>query len=213
MAGCGRETKLEHVIVVCTAVLCLTPACGGSGPSSPSGVIGPGADGGRLTMSFTPENASFTEATDEYRRLWADEGARIVEAMERLTGLTFFQFQITAIVYEGISSSGDRDTPMRLRASYDADTKRATLVHELGHRLISQLTRRPPDLDEHRVLYLFLFEVWESLWGTEFAERQVLVESARRGVYDYESAWMWARSLTSEQRAARFSEIMRSNGR
>ena len=164
-------------------------------------------------MTFTPEGPAFVEATEAYRQLWSDEGANIVAAFERITRLSFFQDNITAIVYEGISSSGNRDTPMRLRASYNADTKRSALVHELGHRLIGQLTARPNDLDEHRVLFLFLYEVWESLWGREFADRQVLVESAQRGVYDYESAWRWALSLTREQRAARFAEVLRMNGR
>ena len=44
---------------------------------------------------------------------------------------------IRAIVYEGISNSGYKRIPMRMRASYPPDTKRATLVHELAHRLIS----------------------------------------------------------------------------
>jgi len=63
------------------------------------------------------------------------------------------------------------------------------------------------------LLYLFLYEVFESLWGTAFADRQVEFESGLRGLYDYEGAWRWARSLTAEQRAARFTAIMRSNGR
>ena len=121
--------------------------------------------------------------------------------------------QIAAIVYEGISSWGTASTPMRLRASYNADTKRSALAHELGHRLIGQLTRRPADLDEHRVLFLVLYDMWVSFWGDAFAVRHVEVESALRGVYDYESAWKWALSLTSEQRSARFSEIRRSNAR
>ena len=89
---------------------------------------------------------------------------------------------------------------MQLRASYNADTKRSALAHELGHRLIAQLTRRPSDLDEHRVLFLVLYEMWVSQWGDEFALRQVQFEGNLRGVYDYESAWRWALSLTSEQR-------------
>ena len=164
-------------------------------------------------MTFTPEGPAFVAATEAYRRLWSDEGPNIVAALERTTRLTFFQSHITAIVYEGISSSGNRDRPMRLRASYNADTKRSALVHELAHRLIGPLAARPKDLDEHRVLYLFLYEVWESLWGREFADQQVLVEIALRGVYDYESAWRWARSLTREQRAARFAEVLRMNRR
>jgi hypothetical protein len=164
-------------------------------------------------MTFAAQDASFTGAAEAYHRLWSDEGAAIVDTWERVTGLTFIQSQITAIVYEGISSSGSTNTPMRLRASYNADTKRSALVHELGHRLIGQLTTRPADLDEHRVLNLVLYDVWVSLWGDAFAVRQVQVESNLRGVYDYESAWRWALSLTSEQRLARFAEIKRSNGR
>jgi len=52
-----------------------------------------------------------------------------------------------------------------------------------------------------------------SLWGNPFAVRQVEFETNLRGVYDYESAWRWALSMTSEQRLARFAEIKRSNGR
>lgn len=164
-------------------------------------------------MTFTAEDASFTEAAGAYHRLWSDEGAAIVNAWERVSGLTFTQTQITAIVYEGISSSGTAGTPMRLRASYSADSKRSALAHELGHRLIGQLTDRPADLDEHRVLFLVLYEVWVAQWGDEFALRQVQFESGLRGVYDYESAWRWTLSLTSAQRAARFSEIKRANRR
>ena len=164
-------------------------------------------------MIFAPENASFTEAAEAYRRVWVDEGPAIMAAMERTTGLSFIPTAITAIVYEGVSSSGDTDTPMRLRASYNADTKQSALVHELGHRLIAQLAVRPSDLDEHRVLFLFLYDVWESLWGREFADRQVQFEKNLRGLYDYESAWNYAMSLTREQRAARFAQIMSANGR
>ena len=195
----------------CVAVICVTVGCAGS-PAAPTG---PGftATGERLTMTFTAQDASFTGAAEAYRRLWSDEGAAIVDAWERVTGLSFMQTQITAIVYEGISSAGSATTPMRLRASYNADTKRSALAHELGHRLIAQLTQRPSDLDEHRVLFLVLYDVWANLWGADFADRQVQVESALRGVYDYESAWKWALSLTIGHRSARFAEIKRSNGR
>ena len=164
-------------------------------------------------MTFAAQDASFTEAAETYHRLWSDEGEAIVNTWQRVTGLTFPQSQITAIVFEGVSTAGGPNTPMRLRASYNADTKRSALVHELGHRLIAQLTTRPADLDEHRVLNLVLYDVWVGLWGNEFAVRQVQVESNQRGRYDYESAWRWVLSLTSEQRLARFAEIKRSNGR
>ena len=194
------------------AVLCVGIGCGALTPSSPT-VAEEAVAGGRLVMAFTPEKESFNAATEAYRQLWREEGTRIAEALERVTGLPFTQSRITAIVYEGRSSSGIGNNPMRLRASYNADTKRSALAHELGHRVIAQLAIRPPDLDEHRVLDLFLYDVWQSLWGQAFADRQVQVESAQRGFYDYESAWRWALSLTADQRAARFAAIMRSNGR
>ena len=87
------------------------------------------------------------------------------------------------------------------------------MVHELGHRLIAQLANRPPDLDEHRVLDLFLYDVWERLWGTTFADSQVLIESGRTGLYDYASAWRWALSLSKGERAARFAAIVSANRR
>jgi hypothetical protein len=164
-------------------------------------------------MTFNPQDPTFAAATEEYRRIWADDGSRIVDGMQGVTGLTFFQSSIAATVYEGISLAGDRDSPMLLRASYPVDTKRSALVHELGHRLIDQLPTRPGDLDEHRVLNLFLYDVWESLWGREFADRQVAVEGLQRGLYDYEAAWRWALSLTKEERASRFATIRRANGR
>ena len=194
------------------AVFCVAIGCGAATPSSPT-VAEEAVAGGRLVMAFTPESGSFNAATDAYRQLWREEGAPIAETLERVTGLPFTQRRITAIVYEGRSSAGIGNNPMRLRASYNADTKRSALAHELGHRLIAQLTIRPPDLDEHRVLDLFLYDVWQSIWGKAFADRQVQVESAQRGLYDYESAWRWALSLTADQRAARFAAIMRSNGR
>ena len=113
---------------------------------------------------------------------------------------------IRAIVYEGISNSGYRDRPMRMRASYPPDTKRATLVHELAHRLISDLV--PQHVEEHPIIFLFVYDVWVKLWGQEFADEQVAVESERRGRYDYESAWRDALALGPDGRAKRWSQFL-----
>ena len=167
----------------------------------------------KVAMTFTPEDRKFEEAAEAYRRLWAAEGSKIVEAMERVSGLTFRETHIKAVIFEGPSRSGFGDIPMYLRASYPADVKKATLVHENAHRLIAQLRNRPTGVDEHRVLFLFLYEVWESLWGKDFAAEQVKVESGRKGLYDYETAWKWALSMSKEERASRFAEIVKSNPR
>jgi len=176
---------------------------------APSGV--PLFAAGKVNMTFTPQDQTFAAAAEAYRRLWAEEGSKIVEAMERGSGLTFVETDVKAVIFEGASQSGFGDTPMYLRASYPADVKKATLVHELGHRLNGQLRKRPKDLDEHRVLFLYLYDVWEHLYGKTFADEQVTVESGRRGLYDYETAWKWAMAIGREQRASRFAEIVKAN--
>ena len=192
------------------AVIAVTACSSPSSPTAPPAA----APGGRLTMTFRAQDSSFTAATDEYRRIWTDEGQRIEDVVEQLTGLSFPQTSIEAVVFEGVSISGNVNSPMMLRASNDANRKKATLVHELGHRLVDpQLTVRPADIDGHHLLDLFLYDAWELLWGRAFADEAVLVESGQRGLYDYEGTWRWALAMTREQRASRFAEIKRTNGR
>jgi hypothetical protein len=167
----------------------------------------------RVSIHFTPESERFEEAAREYQALWEAEGDRIIEVLESVSELKFPEREIQAIVYEGISRSGSAGFPMRMRASYTAGTKKATLIHELGHRHIAQLMRRPKELDEHRVLFLFLYDVWEHLYGKGFADEQVEVEKKRQGVYDYKTAWEWALSQSREERAKRFQEVRRENQR
>ncbi|MGH7576755.1 MAG: hypothetical protein ACREM1_16730 [Longimicrobiales bacterium] len=100
---------------------------------------------------------------------------------------------------------------MRMRASYPEATKRATLVHELAHRLISELV--PKDFDDHPVIFLFIYDVWVELWGKPFADEQIVVESRRRGIYDYETAWRNTLELTAQERAARFEQFLMDHPR
>jgi hypothetical protein len=100
---------------------------------------------------------------------------------------------------------------MRLRASYSADVKKGTLVHELGHRMNSQLTKRPVDLDEHRLLFLYLYDLYEDLYGKEFADSQVAFGKTLKGLYDYEAAWNWTLAMSREERLRRFAEVLKIN--
>src|SRR5688500_12503639 len=103
-------------------------------------------------INFVPEGSEFAAATEEYQAIWKAEGDLIVNALQKATGLVLEPGPIQAIVYEGVSYSGYRERPMRMRASYSSDTKRATLVHELSHRLISNVA--PRDVDQHPVIFL-----------------------------------------------------------
>jgi hypothetical protein len=165
-----------------------------------------------IQVRFAPESEKYAQATTEYRAIWNSEGKRIVEAMEKVSGVEFAEREVQAIVYEGVSWSGYGNEPMKLRASYPSDVKKATLIHELGHRLLSRIPKTK-EIDEHTVLFLVLYDIWESLYGRDFAERMVEVEKQRKGLYDYESAWKWTLSMSKEERAAKFKALRESAGK
>jgi hypothetical protein len=103
-------------------------------------------------------------------------------------------------------NSGYRDKPMHLRASYPTATKKATLMHELGHRLESDLFRASEN--DHPYLFLWLYPAWVSAYGEDFARDQVAVEKRRGGVYP--AAWDDALALTATGRAARWDSVRAS---
>ena len=182
----------------CGALLFAVACASGPSPSSSSAPVRV------VRLEFVPHSETFASAVGEYERIWAADAARIVRTMQEVSGLTFTDTAVTAIVFEGVSSSGFRDTPMRLRASYPLDTKRATLIHELGHRLQSPLFRREDE--EHGPLFLWLYDTWVRLYGQEFADAQVAVEKRRRGPYP--RAWDEALALSPKQRAERWRAIV-----
>jgi hypothetical protein len=159
-----------------------------------------------LRVAFVPESPQFEAAATEYTNLWAREGERIVQAMESASGLKFEDSDVKAIVFEGSSESGYRDRPMRLRASYPPDTKKATLIHELGHRLEAELFHK--DEDDHPYLFLWVYDVWVQLYGRAYADEQVAVEKARGRMYP--AAWEAALALTAKQRASKWRETVAS---
>lgn len=171
------------------------------------------AQGTRVSLTFAPEkqNPSFTAAVEEYRRIWTAEGEHIIRTMEHVSRLTFPERNIKAEIYEGPSFSGRGSAPMKLRASYSPDVKKGTLVHELGHRMNAQLRIRPKDLDEHRLLFLYLYDLYERLYGKDFADRQVAFGKTLKGLYDYETAWNWALGMSREERFSRFTEVLKAN--
>ena len=163
---------------------------------------------GRVAIHFEPESPTeaFVKAAGEYDALWKAEGVRMVEAMERISGLPFEERAIKAVIYEGVSFSGSGDRPMRLRASYPADVKKATLIHELLHRMLGRV-KVTGEIDEHRKIFLVLYDIWVALYGKEFADQNVAVEAKRKGLYDYETAWKWALAMSADERAAKFKTL------
>jgi hypothetical protein len=166
--------------------------------------------GPRVAMHFEPQSPSeaFVKAAAEYDALWKAEGERMLDAMERTTGIAFAEREIKVVIFESASFSGSGDTPMHLRASYPAEVKKATLVHELLHRMLGRV-KTTDQIDEHRKLFLVLYDIWVALDGKAFADQNVAVESKRKGIYDYESAWKWALAMSQEERAATFKALGR----
>jgi hypothetical protein len=173
-------------------------------------------------VTFSAESPKFDDATRQYQAIWDADGKRIVQTMERISGLEFMETEIQAIVFEGVSQSGSVDSPMKLRASYPAEVKKATLVHELGHRLSFPLRfylGTQKELDGHRILYLYLYDVWVSLYGQSFADQQVAVEKGRTvptvfrwlAGYDYRSAWDWALEMSATERSSKLEAVIRQN--
>ena len=178
-----------------------------------------------LEIKFYPESnrLEFTEAAREYEEIWDKDGKRIIESLEKISNLSFFEAKIEIMVYEGRSwTSLDTMTPIRLklRSSYPLDTKRGTLIHELGHALLIKnglilkfdiKKAKKYNMDDEQALFLILYDIWIELYGKEFADKQVYIESNRKGIYDYESAWKWALSFSKEKRAELFRKLVGLN--
>ena len=181
--------------------------------------LGHSAIAATLDLRFEAQTAEFEAAAAEYRALWATDGARIAHALERATGLVFNEDRIRVVVFEGVSNSGTpgvAEEPMMMRASYASEIKKGTLMHELGHRILQERginSRRvgSEELDSHRLLFLFLYDMWADEYGTGFADANVAVERGRKGLYDYDSAWTWALAQSRQARAGKFA-IAKSSG-
>jgi hypothetical protein len=163
-------------------------------------------------LRFVSAGPEFEPATDEYRRIWDEDGASIAAALERASGIAFGPGDIEALISQAPPMMAYDGRSMRLRAGYSPAYKRATLVHELGHRLAFQLPRTS-GLDDHRLLYLFLYDAWTELYGEDFAVRMSSIESSIPGPYDYDAAWRWALSMTREERQARLAALRSARGR
>jgi hypothetical protein len=165
----------------------------------------------RTVLEFMPATPTHRNAAGIYAAIWDEFGDRIVLALEARTCLPFSEPRVSAMVDDATSHSAGPEHPMQLRATYPLGVKRATLVHELGHRHLWQLEERPDDIDSHQLLYLILDRVWADVWGEDFAASRIRDESAWRNRYDYAEAWSWAAALDADERDTLWSDLLRMN--
>ena len=160
----------------------------------------------KIHFSAKEQIPEFIEAAKEYQNIWDADGEKIVAALTKWSGLAWKEDKIEAKTFEGISHSH----PLELRSSRTFEVKKATLVHELGHRLLSSHNLRHLDgQDSHQVLDLFLYDVWVELYGKDFADEMVKFESNLKGVSDYEGMWKDALAKTQGERQEILRQIIR----
>jgi hypothetical protein len=162
-----------------------------------------------LTLRFIPifEDREFVDAVKEYETIWEKEGVKIIDMLKKITNLDFVDTRIAIVVYENMSMSGRGVSYiMKLRASYDYDTKLATLVHELSHRLLFVLKNKPLE-DQHPTINFFLYDVWVELYGKDFADRMVDIEKERADIY--KTSWEGALALGKDERKDKFAEYVK----
>ncbi|MDZ7786195.1 MAG: hypothetical protein U5L95_03680 [Candidatus Saccharibacteria bacterium] len=147
------------------------------------------------------------KAAKEYAAIWGQDGRKIISTLERITGLTFTDQEIEATVFEGISQSH----PLKLRASYEMDTKRSTLVHELTHRLCTKENTKfdDPNGDQntevHKIIFLVLYDALTELYGEEMAQKEV--ETTSGYSQSYRDAWDFVLGMSKQERARVFKSL------
>jgi hypothetical protein len=157
-------------------------------------------------LSFTPLSPEFAASARVYEARWRAEGDRIAEALEAAAGISFPAEPIEVIVRDGAPMTSFDGRTIRLRAGYSLHDWRAAISHELGHRLALALPRTA-GIDDHRLLYLFLYDALTDLYGSTFADRVVSFERRFVDAYDYDAAWRWALAMPRAERQALLRRI------
>jgi len=74
-----------------------------------------------------------------------------------------------------------------------------------------QLRKRPKDIDDHRLLFLYLYDLYEDLYGKEYADAQVAFGRTLKGLYDYDAAWNWVLAMSRQERLSKFTDVVKAN--
>lgn len=159
-------------------------------------------------INFHPECdiSRFMEAADEYKKIWDEDGDKITETIERISGSVFRADLYNAIILDNKPSSS---YPIILRSSYPFEQKKSTLIHELCHKVIKLNDEmKASSLENHKILNLILYDIWVELYGKEFADDAVTRERVWEGVYP--EAWDHALAFTKEQRQEEYQKFIDS---
>lgn len=167
----------------------------------------PPLQGQGVTLTFAADSVAYAPSVEWYELQWNADRARIIRAMETASGLHFPSLDIRVVLYLGVSYTGTDSLPMHLNVRYPLGM---ALVHELGHRLNGRIRSRPADMDEHKLLYLWLYDAWVALYGKRFADAAVAAERGWDSQMPrpfFGPAWEWALAMSPDERASRLREL------
>jgi hypothetical protein len=159
-----------------------------------------------LSINFHPECdiPRFTEAAEEYKKIWAEDGERITKTIQEISGYNFRAETYNAIILDNKPSAS---YPLILLANYSPEKKKSTLVHELTHKVIPRNeVMKASELENHKILNLVLYNIWTELYGKEFADNSVAGEFVWGDTY--KKAWEYALALTKEQRLEEYQKFL-----
>ena len=166
-----------------------------------------------LKINFYPESNlnDYNEAVKFFQEFWEQDGEKITNKWEEISGFKFWETEINAVVGNFISHSH----PLSLNADKPEELKKVILIHELGHRLLIKRIkgkRLKSGEENHRFLFLLLKDVLIELYGEDAFQTAFDFDiklSIEFGKELYENAWNWALKFkTKEERQEVFKNII-----
>jgi len=159
-----------------------------------------------------------------YEKFWSKKGNQVLETIESFSELKFSPHPVQVFIYSGYSFAKNIAREVFLRNTLPPETGKCILIHELCHQLLHDngiaqghfdKTGQVPISEKivaHKLIYLILYDVCESLFGQSLADKSVQFEKGLlvNKKHIYETAWNYALQFNKGQRANEFRKQIES---
>ena len=163
----------------------------------------------KLTIRFYPDSDTekLVKNALEYQDIWKREGERIINSLEKQSGLQFTEGHINAIVIYGLSNA----IPLVVTSTKTENPKITTLLHELCRRLLIEHGKSiETKVDKLILIDLILYEVFQELYGVQFLNECIKRES-KEYLPKYSEAWEHVQNLSKEERTEKITNLLNIN--
>jgi hypothetical protein len=166
-----------------------------------------------MKLNFYPESDidDYSGAVNFFEKFWKEDGDKIIQKWEEVTGLKFYESEISV----AIGNFRSQSHPLSLRFDNEDDIKKATLVHELGHRILYKRVKgfgKKSSLISHKFLDLVLYDVLLELFEEDFTNKVINWDRTlgmENGQSLYSEAWDFALQYKNkEERQKTFNDIL-----